>query len=139
MSRQSPFTQSQLQSIDIAARVSSCLSLSGTVFTLTSYTFCPALRKPFNRLAFCIAIANFFGCLAYSWGIHPIHDERTPVWCQTQGFFIEWFVMTDPLLVGFSFHLLSSIDLIRSLPWLQVSGCVYKQDEAPERSGYLRT
>lgn len=95
----SSFTAAQIQSIDIVSRVSSCLSLAGTLFTVTSYTFYPALRKPFNRLAFCIAVANAFGCLAYSWGIHPISHGRTSAFCQTQAFFIQWFVMTDPLLV----------------------------------------
>lgn len=98
MSTQTTLTHSQLRSLDIAARVSACLSLTGTSFTLSSYLSYRPLRKPFNRLAFCIAIANAFGCLAYSWGIHPIYHGRNSAFCQTQGFFIEWFVMTDPFL-----------------------------------------
>ena len=93
------FSRSELEAFDIAARVSACLSLSGTCFTLISYVAYPPLRKPFNRLAFCIAIANAFACLAYSWGIHPVRAGRNTAFCQTQGFFIEWFVMADPLLV----------------------------------------
>ncbi|KIY00242.1 uncharacterized protein Z520_03927 [Fonsecaea multimorphosa CBS 102226] len=89
----------QLRAIDIAARVSSCLSLSGSSFTIISFLSYPPLRKPVNRLAFSIAVANLFACSAYSWGIHPIKAGRNSAWCQTQGFFINWFVMTDPLLV----------------------------------------
>lgn len=93
------FSPSQFEQIDIAARSSACLSLAGTCFTLISYLAYPPLRKPFNRLAFCIAIANAFGCLAYSWARTPIHQGRNSALCQTQAFFIEWFVMTDPILV----------------------------------------
>jgi hypothetical protein len=94
------FSDSQLRTLDIVARVSSCLSLSGSSFTIISFLSYPPLRKPVNRLAFSIAVANIFACLAYSWGQFPIHAGRHSAWCQTQGFFINWFVMTDPLLVG---------------------------------------
>ncbi|EXJ63978.1 hypothetical protein A1O7_00313 [Cladophialophora yegresii CBS 114405] len=93
------FSHDQYQALDIAARVSSCLSLSGSSFTIISFLSYPPLQKPVNRLAFSIAIANIFGCLAYSWGQYPIRAGRSSAWCQTQGFFIQWFVMTDPLLV----------------------------------------
>ncbi|EXJ73008.1 uncharacterized protein A1O5_04157 [Cladophialophora psammophila CBS 110553] len=93
------FSADQLRAIDIAARVSSCLSISGSSFTIISFLSYPPLRKPVNRLAFSIAVANVFACLAYSWGIHPIKAGRDSAWCQTQAFFINWFVMTDPLLV----------------------------------------
>jgi hypothetical protein len=96
------FSYHQLQALDIAARVSSCLSLSGSSFTIISFLCYPPLQKPVNRLAFSIAIANIFGCLAYSWGRYPIRAGRNSAWCQTQGFFINWFVMTDPLLVRLS-------------------------------------
>lgn len=93
------FDPSQLRSLDTAARVSACLSLAGSSFTILSFISYPPLRKPVNRLAFSIAIANVFACLSYSWGRHPIAAGRNSAWCQTQGFFITWFVMTDPLLV----------------------------------------
>ncbi|OAP57981.1 hypothetical protein AYL99_07071 [Fonsecaea erecta] len=93
------FSADQLRAIDIAARISSCLSISGSSFTIISFLSYPPLRKPVNRLAFSIAVANVFACSAYSWGIHPIKAGRNSAWCQTQGFFINWFVMTDPLLV----------------------------------------
>ncbi|KIW25016.1 uncharacterized protein PV07_10692 [Cladophialophora immunda] len=93
------FSAHQLRAIDIAARVSSCLSISGSSFTIISFLSYPPLRKPVNRLAFSIAVANVFACSAYSWGIHPINAGRESAWCQTQAFFINWFVMTDPLLV----------------------------------------
>lgn len=93
------FDSAQLRSLDIAARVSACFSLAGSSFTIISFISYPPLRKPVNRLAFSIAVANVFACLAYSWGRHPIEAGRNSAWCQTQGFFINWFVMTDPLLV----------------------------------------
>ncbi|KAI1611712.1 hypothetical protein EDD36DRAFT_466642 [Exophiala viscosa] len=93
------FTPSQLRSLDVVARTSACLSLTGASFTIISFVSYPPLRKPVNRLAFSIAISNIFGCLAYSWGRHPINAGRNSAWCQTQGMFITWFVMTDPILV----------------------------------------
>lgn len=93
------FTAAQLQSLDIAARVTACLSLTGSSFTIISFLSYAPLRKPVNRLAFSIAVSNIFGCLAYSWGRHPIAAGRHSAWCQTQGLFITWFVMTDPILV----------------------------------------
>ncbi|KIW16333.1 hypothetical protein PV08_06384 [Exophiala spinifera] len=94
-----PFTAAELQSLDIVARVTACLSLAGSSFTIISFLSYAPLRKPVNRLAFSIAISNVFGCLAYSWGRHPVAAGRHSAWCQTQGLFITWFVMTDPLLV----------------------------------------
>lgn len=93
------FSPAQLRSLDVAARVSACLSLAGASFTIVSFLSHPPLRKPVNRLVFCIAVSNIFGCLAYSWGRHPIAAGRDSPWCQTQAMFITWFVMTDPLLV----------------------------------------
>ncbi len=95
------FTPAQLLSLDVAARVSACLSLAGASFTIISFLSYPPLRKPVNRLAFSIAVSNIFGCMAYSWGRYPIAAGRDSAWCQTQGMFITWFVMTDPLLVQF--------------------------------------
>ncbi|KIX02055.1 uncharacterized protein Z518_07994 [Rhinocladiella mackenziei CBS 650.93] len=95
----SQFSSGQLRALDIVARVSSCLSLTGSSFTIVSFISYPPLRKPVNRLAFSIAVANIFACLAYSWGRYPVRAGRNTAFCQTQGFFITWFVMTDPLLV----------------------------------------
>lgn len=93
------FSPDQLRALDIAARVSACLSLAGSSFTIVSFISYPPLRKPVNRLAFSIAVANIFACLSYSWGRYPVKAGRNSAFCQTQGFFITWFVMTDPLLV----------------------------------------
>lgn len=90
----------QLRSLDIVARVSACLSLVGTIFTLASYLSCRALRKPFNRLAFFVAVSNAFGAFAYTWGAHPLYHGRNSAFCQTQAFLIQWLVMADPLLVS---------------------------------------
>lgn len=99
MSGQSSFSQAQLDRLDVAARVSACLSLAGSAWTMTSYIAYPPLRKPVNRFSFCISITNSLACVAYAWGRHPVNAGRNTAFCQAQGFFITWFVMTDPLLV----------------------------------------
>lgn len=99
MSGQSSFNQAQLDRLDIAARVSACLSLAGSAWTMISYIAYPPLRKPVNRFSFCISITNSLACIAYAWGRYPVDAGRDTAFCQTQGFFITWFVMTDPLLV----------------------------------------
>lgn len=96
----SPLTYSQLQAIDIATRVSACLSICGALFTLSSYALHPPLRTPFNRLAVCIAFANLIICLGYSWGMYPLVRGGSSSWCQVQAFFIYCFAMSDPLLVS---------------------------------------
>lgn len=100
MAPRTQLSAEQLRSLDIVTRVSACLSLAGTLFTLTSYLSYRALRKPFNRLAFFIAISNAGGCLAYTWGAHPLYHGRNSAFCQTQAFLIQWLVMADPLLVS---------------------------------------
>jgi hypothetical protein len=99
MSEYQQFRASQLRALDVAARISSCLSVLGASFVIASFVSYRPLRKPVNRLVICISIANALSCLAYSWGRYGIKAGRESTLCQTQAFFITWFVMTDPLLV----------------------------------------
>ena len=94
------FDPKQLRMLDVAARVSASLSLLGSLVTIASFIVYPRIRKPVNQLALCLAIANAFSCLAYSWGRYPVAAGKSSAFCQTQGFLITWFVMTDPLLVS---------------------------------------
>ena len=95
----STFSPGSLHRLDVAARVSACLSLVGSSWTMISYLCYRPLRKPVNRFSFCISISNTMACVAYSWGRYPVAAGRNSAFCQTQGFLITWFVMTDPLLV----------------------------------------
>jgi hypothetical protein len=86
------FSESQFHSLEVAERVVSALSLSGTLFIMVTFISSPHFRKPINRLVFCASFGNVFmsvGTLISREGIK--RGPNSPL-CQFQAFLIHEYV-----------------------------------------------
>jgi hypothetical protein len=86
-------TQSQLESVVVAERASSILSLLGTFSIILLFLTLSHFRKPINRLVFYASFGNVLvniGTLISRKGIEAGHDSPL---CQFQAFMIQMYAL----------------------------------------------
>lgn len=83
--------------MEIAARLSSTLSIIGTLFIVGTFLSCPGFHQPINRLVFYASWGNLFSNVATMISISGINAGRTSPLCQIQAFFIQMFIPADAL------------------------------------------
>ena len=83
------FSEKQLQAFEIATRVSSSLSIIGTLFIVGTFLSCPDFRQPINCLVFYASCGNLFSSAATMISRSGITAGEISPLCQGQGFFIQ--------------------------------------------------
>jgi hypothetical protein len=86
------FSESQFRSLQITEHVVSALSLSGTLFIISTFLSSPHFRKPINRIVFYASFGNIFmsiGTLISREGIKRGPDSAL---CQFQAFLLHEYV-----------------------------------------------
>ena len=85
-------TNSQITVLETIERVSSCLSLAGTLLIFITFVSSPNFRKPINRLVFYASWGNSLSNIATLMSVSPIRQGPHSHLCQFQAFLIQMYV-----------------------------------------------
>ncbi|KAF1934085.1 uncharacterized protein M421DRAFT_246 [Didymella exigua CBS 183.55] len=94
-------TGEQLLGVGIATRMSSVVSILGSLFIIGSYLCLPYFRRPTTRLIFYATWGNLLTNVATLVSVSAIPGgavSASPL-CQVQAFLIQWFMLADPFWV----------------------------------------
>lgn len=81
----------------MATRVSSSLSIIGTLFIVGTFLSCPDFRQPINRLVFYASWGNLLSSVATMISRSGITAGETSPLCLVQSFLIQMFIPADAL------------------------------------------
>jgi hypothetical protein len=116
----STFTRGQVDSLEIAVRVSSALSFLGSGAIILSYVLYREFRTPINRSVFFLSIADFLASIAMILGRAPTKD---PTFCTAQGWLVQTFLMAALLCGG-----VITLNLLQVVVWKRPMGDYYRQE-----------
>lgn len=97
------FAEKQLRALEMATRVSSSLSIIGTLFIVGTFLSCPDFRQPINHLVFYASWGNLFSSVATMISRSGITAGGTSPLCLVQSFLIQMcacLIRCEILLVG---------------------------------------
>src|SRR6266576_3139830 len=83
------FSEKQFRAFEMATRVSSSLSIIGTLYIVGTFLSCPRFRQPINRLVFYASWGNLFSNVATMISRSGITAGETSPLCLGQSFFIQ--------------------------------------------------
>lgn len=83
------FSKAQIQSIEIAERTSSVVSLVGSLFIITTFSLLPAFRKPINRLVMYASLGNVLCNIATLISVTGVEYGGLHPLCKFQAFLIQ--------------------------------------------------
>jgi hypothetical protein len=92
-----PFSEAQNRKIEIAERTTSVVSLVGSLFIITTFTFFPTFRKPINRLIMYASLGNVLCNIATLVSITGLEFGEAHPLCKFQSFLIQMWVWTLPV------------------------------------------
>jgi hypothetical protein len=88
------YSEAQLHTVVVTERVSSALSLMGTVFIMGTFLSSRHFRKPINRLIFYASIGNVFMSIATLISRQGIERGPDSPMCQFQAFLIQMYALS---------------------------------------------
>ncbi|KNC98653.1 uncharacterized protein SPPG_06335 [Spizellomyces punctatus DAOM BR117] len=89
-----PFASAELQSIQVAVRVASCLSILGSCSILGTYLLASRFKSITNRLVFYMSVADLVASIMLSLGSFPI-EHGSEAFCSAQGFIIQTYIQAS--------------------------------------------
>ena len=91
------FSEKQLRALEIATRVSSSLSIIGTLFIVGTFLSSPDFRQPINRLVFYASWGNLFSSVATMISRSGIAAGEASPLCLVQSFLIQMCACPRPV------------------------------------------